>query len=119
MYVYVCVYVHIYIYMYTYIYIYVYIYITSKSDLLILAALRLQEFKGSIFISTPAVAQIVVNIYRTSFPSPNGTRTELTPKFLDRSTPNSVLRLFHTLEIIGIQGSHVKSNIIRTYTSEC
>ena len=70
----------------------------SKSEFLILAALRLQEFKGSIFIFTPAVAQIVVNIRRTSFSSPNKCRTEL--KFLDRSTPNIVPCLSHTLGIM-------------------
>ena len=37
---------------------------------------------------------------KTSFLSPNKSRTELTPKFLDRSTPNSVSLLFHTLKIM-------------------
>jgi len=80
--------------------IYIYIYEGSKSDLWILAALRLQEFKTSVLISVPAVAQTLVTIYWASFPSPNKSRTELTPKFLDRSTPNSVSRLFHTQEIM-------------------
>ena len=34
----------------------------SKSDLLIFAALRLREFKGSILTSTPVVTQMIVNI---------------------------------------------------------
>ena len=42
------------------------------------------------------VAQIIVNIYITLMPSPNRCRTEFTPKILDRSTPNSVARLFDT-----------------------
>ena len=91
--------------MHIYIYLHMHIYIceTSKPDLWILAALRLQEFKGSILISTPAVAQINVNIWRTSFPSPNGSRTEFMPNTLDRSTANSVSRLFHTPGIMEAQ----------------
>ena len=42
-----------------------------KLDLLICAALRLQEFQGSILISTLVVTQITVNIHRTLFPAPN------------------------------------------------
>ena len=43
-------------------YVYMYTYGTSKSDLSILAALKLQEFEGSIFSSRPAVVQIIINI---------------------------------------------------------
>ena len=61
-------YIYIYRYMYIqtnmckYIYIYIYMYIhmniyrerASESDLLVLAALKLQEFEGSILIPAPA-----------------------------------------------------------------
>ena len=88
----------------------------SEVDLLLFAALRLQEFKGSILISTLAVAQTIVNIQPTSFPSPNRSRAELTPNFLDRSTPNSVPRLSHTLAIMKIHRNLAKSCEHRTYT---
>ena len=53
-------------------YVYMYIYKASKSDLSILAALRLQELKGSILISTPAVAHIYIYIYMEKKSKSNG-----------------------------------------------
>ena len=79
---------------------------TRQHDLLIFAALRLQEFKGSILISIPAVAQIIVNVQSASFLSPNGTRTELKPKFLDIPIPNNVSSHFHTRVIMETHGNH-------------
>ena len=46
---------------------------------------------------------------KTSFLSPNKSRTELTPKFLDRSTPNSVLRRYHNLGIMEIHRNSYKN----------
>ena len=89
------------------------IYERSKSELWVLVGLRLQEFEGSILISTPTVAQIIVNLCRTSFRSPKRSRIELTPKLLDRSTPNGVPRLCHTLEIMAkIQFTHLNLTIL-------
>ena len=47
---------------------------------------------------------IYIYTYRkTSFLSPNRSRTKLPQKILDRSTPNSVPRLFRTLQIMEMQ----------------
>ena len=87
-----------YIRLYDHIYIYIVIYEFDTKE-----RTRLQEVKGSILMSAPAVAQTIVSIvWRTWLSSPNRSRTELTPKFLDRSSPSSVPRLFHTLVTIEI-----------------
>ena len=106
---------HTYINIYYNIYIYILVHIRNIYFRL-LNFCRPQAAKIQSFDFYFQARTIIVNIYKTSLPSPNRSRTELTPKFLDQSTPSSAPRLFHTLAIVEM---HWKSCETCTLQSIC
>ena len=104
--------VYIYICICQYIYIYIYIYCTCTRILgrgsRGLDSWYTMHTLYAIYLYTMQS----LNVLPTSFQSRTISRTELAPKFLDRSTPNSTPRLSHTLETWKCIQTNTQSNNI-------